>query len=128
MCVCVCVREQQQEQRCAKCRQETIKKGRRQICMRCVIQQKQQLLGRGSDSGRGRAAGRGREAEAAAAAKGKGEGSNKKNNNVLSSCIPFFGVGDKDVADEMSTKVKKELSIKKEYERKGISQCLETIA
>lgn len=94
--------------------------------MRCVIQQKQQLLGRGSD--RGRAAGRAREAEAAAAAaKGKGEGSNKKNNNVLSSCIPFFGVGDKDVADEMSTKVKKELSIKKEYGRKGISQYLETI-
>lgn len=121
----MCVREQQQQQQqCAKCRQETIKKGRRQICMRCVIQQKQQLLGRGS--GRGRAAGRAREAEAAAA-KGKGEGSNKKNNNVLSSCIPFFGVGDKDVADEMSTKVKKELSIKKEYERKGISQCLKTI-
>lgn len=115
----MCVREQQQEQQCAKCRQETIKKGRRQICMRCVIQQKQQLLGRGSDSGRGRAR------EAAAAAKGKG--SNKKNNNVLSSCIPFFGVGDKDVADEMSTKVKKELSIKKEYERKGISQYLKTI-
>lgn len=115
--------QQQQQQQCAKCRQETIKKGRRQICMRCVIQQKQQLLGRGS--GRGRAAGRAREAEAAA--KGKGEGSNKKNNNVLSSCIPFFGVGDKDVADEMSTKVKKELSIKKEYKRKGISQCLETV-
>lgn len=121
--MCVCVREQQQQQQqCAKCRQETIKKGRRQICMRCVIQQKQQLLG----SDRGRAAGRAREAEAAAA-KGNGEGSNKKNNNVLSSCIPFFGVGDKDVADEMSTKVKKELSIKKEYKRKGISQCLETV-
>lgn len=122
--MCVCVREQQQQQQCAKCRQETIKKGRRQICMRCVIQQKQQLLG----SDRGRAAGRAREAEAAAAAaKGKGEGSNKKNNNVLSSCIPFFGVGDKDVADEMSTKLKKELSIKKENERKRISQYLKTI-